>query len=175
MARVHTHSQAHFRQPVKYYEGTSTSRQLSAPSYDEVFLLIAGGPGWLELPIFDCRLLANIGTSCCTTSSIVNRQSSIANRQSAISYQLQHWGVLADRWGPRASLLTSDSRRTHPVKRICASLSSSGRGINQRSKLRSYPAAAGQLSAISSHTTFGSVMLSPPRRTKHLALLLVGG
>ena len=37
------------------------------------------GPGWLELPIFDCRLprrggLMDIGRSCHTAFSIVNRQ-----------------------------------------------------------------------------------------------------
>jgi hypothetical protein len=49
-----------------------------------VFLLIAKGPGWLELSIFDCRLLTDIGTSGHATFSIVNRQSPIANRQSSI-------------------------------------------------------------------------------------------
>jgi hypothetical protein len=41
------------------------------------FLRSSLGPGWLELPIFDCRLLMDIGRSCHTTSSIVNRQSAI--------------------------------------------------------------------------------------------------
>jgi hypothetical protein len=40
------------------------------------------GPGWLELPIFDCRLPMDIGRSCHTTFSIVNRQS--ARRGGAI-------------------------------------------------------------------------------------------
>jgi hypothetical protein len=42
------------------------------------------GPGWLELPIVDCRLwiadfrlLMDIGRSCHTTFSIVSRQSAI--------------------------------------------------------------------------------------------------
>jgi hypothetical protein len=34
---------------------------------------------WLELPIFDCRLLIDRGGSCHTTSSIDNRQSAIGN------------------------------------------------------------------------------------------------
>jgi len=47
------------------------------------------GPGWLELPIFDCRLarrggLMDIGRSCHNIFSIFNLQSSIGNRQSAM-------------------------------------------------------------------------------------------
>jgi hypothetical protein len=45
----------------------------------EEFLRSWLGPGWLELPVCDCRLLMDIGRSCHTTFSIVNRQSAIAN------------------------------------------------------------------------------------------------
>jgi len=45
----------------------------------EEFLRSSLGPGWLELPIVDCRLLMHIGRSCNTTFSIVNRQSAIGN------------------------------------------------------------------------------------------------
>src|SRR5271157_5816801 len=38
------------------------------------------GQGWLELPIFDCRLLIVRRGSCPTTFSIDNRQSAIGNR-----------------------------------------------------------------------------------------------
>ena len=37
------------------------------------------------MPIFDCRLLKDIGRSCHTTFSIVNRQSAIGNQDSAAS------------------------------------------------------------------------------------------
>jgi hypothetical protein len=45
----------------------------------EEFLRSWLGPGWLELPICDCRLLMDIGRSCHTTFPIVNQQSAIAN------------------------------------------------------------------------------------------------
>jgi hypothetical protein len=45
----------------------------------EDFLRSSLGAGWRELPIFDCRLLIEIGRSCHTTSSIDNRQSAIGN------------------------------------------------------------------------------------------------
>ena len=41
-------------------------------SCGEDFLRSSLRPGWLELPIVDCRLLMDMGRSCHTTFSIVN-------------------------------------------------------------------------------------------------------
>jgi hypothetical protein len=46
------------------------------------------GPGCLELPIFDCRLLMDIGRSCHTTFSIVNRKSAIGNENLVFGLRL---------------------------------------------------------------------------------------
>jgi hypothetical protein len=43
----------------------------------EEFLRSTLGPGWRELPIFDCRLLMDIGRNCHTTFSIVYQQSAV--------------------------------------------------------------------------------------------------
>ena len=85
----------------------------------EEFLPSSFGPGWLELPIFDCRLLMDIGRSCDTTFSILNRQSaiktwpSVAAEGSAVLRMPEGLPMLRQ----CSVSMRKKLRRIHPVKR----------------------------------------------------------
>jgi hypothetical protein len=70
-------------------EGRAVALVFTFFSCGEDFLRSSLGPGWLELPIFDCRLLMDIGRSCHTTFSIVNRQSAIGNEYLVFGLRLR--------------------------------------------------------------------------------------
>ena len=98
----------------------------------EEFLRSSLGPGWLELPIFDCRFSIADGhwkeLSHCffnRQSAIVNRQSAIGNQQSAMktSSLVAAVPVPENRFRRLGNWLTKAERastRSHPASRAAA-------------------------------------------------------